>query len=133
MAGPIDRSKLRKVTITEINQHVEEVLKMAEAGEFKNNEIDARIIGDKFQITMPKVERIFILAMKKGLRGYDLIYPTTGSPKPKNPFMNERTGIVISPKNIESLNERLASDKKFKVDDEFEVSLLGEDIVLKRI
>lgn len=106
---------------------------MAEAGDFKNNEIDAKYLGDLFSITMPKVERIYILAMKKGLKEYELIYPKAGSTKPKNPFMNERTGIVISPKNIESLNEGLSSDNKFTVGDEFKVSLDGEDIILKRI
>lgn len=133
MGGPIDRSKLRKVDPAEIIKFADEVVAMAHAGNFHKNEINAQVLGDKFKLTLPKVERVFIQAQKKGLKDYDLIYPETSSAKPKKTTMNGQTGIIISLKKIDIINLDLPEGKKFEVGNEFEVSHDGETITLKRI
>lgn len=134
MAGPPQRKrKARALSEPELLSLADQLVFQVGMGGLEDDKISVTDCANYYGTSIPVFERIFILALSRGLSGYTLDYSGLKQPKPAmTAFIDKRGMLMIGKSTLEAMSNELSGNLKFNGGDSFDVSLRGEEIVLTR-
>ncbi|BAH76533.1 hypothetical protein [Solidesulfovibrio magneticus] len=126
-------NKLRTITPDQLKEMAIDFINNHKSSDGTTIGVDIKDMCSHFSVSKSIARDVFIEAVNLGLRNVKLDAQKTKKPSSENGCINAKGVYIITKKVFTEFNNSLEDERKFKINDKFNLTLDGEKIVLERV